>query len=341
MTITCAVIGAGGYAGAELVRILSQHPGVSLVGMFGSDPRPGASVEPRRFWPESPRAFGRVEGELEPASNGAIRASGARVVFLATPHEVSAALVPEMRAHDLTVIDLSGQFRLHNEPARTKHYGEHLGAALMDESVYGLAEFSKEAIAAAEIISVPGCYAISAIIPLRPLSDAGLIQDGSPVVIDSYSGVSGAGKALRQASMFCEVSLQAYGVLSHRHQPEIEEHARVKAVFTPHLAPMARGIHSTIHLTLRRGVTESDVRRVWGERFGKSAFVSVLPEGSWARVSDVERTNRIAISCAANADGHLVVTSVIDNLVKGAAGQAVQCMNIRFGLPEALGLEAW
>jgi N-acetyl-gamma-glutamyl-phosphate reductase len=255
---------------------------------------------------------------------------------------VSAAMSEALLAAELVVIDLSAAFRLHNAADYPAHYGfEHPAAHLLQRAVYGLPEFNRARIAESDLIACPGCYPTSVALALKPLAAANLIRTDRPVIVDSASGVSGAGRSPAVKSLFCEVSFQPYNALKHRHQPEMRQETGCTVLFTPHLLPLDRGIVSTIHAELADGVTEAQVR-AWLQRiYEGESFVRLLPAGEWPSVGGVERTNFCDIGLAVDeATRHLLLVSSIDNLVKGASGQAVQCMNVRFGLPETMGLLA-
>lgn len=334
-TLPVAVVGAAGYSGAELVAMLAAHPEVSIVGVYGSGSRAGTES----LSSVHPRLRDVADQTIDAADPAAIIASGAKVVFLCTPHEASEALAPPLLDAGLVVLDLSASFRLRDPALYPAHYGfEHRHPALLASAVYGLAELRHAELASAQLIAVPGCYPTSVILPVRPLVDAGLVR-AERVIVDSSSGVSGAGRTAAVKSLFCEVSMQPYGVLAHRHQPEMAQETNADVLFTPHLGCWDRGILSTIHVDLAPGTTVQACRTALADRFADSAFVRVLPAGSWPSVAGVERTNFCDIGLGGcDRRGHLVITSAIDNLVKGAAGQALQCMNIRFGFPESMGL---
>lgn len=334
-TLSVAVVGAAGYSGAELVAMLAAHPEVSVVGVYGSGSRAGNEA----LSSVHPRLRGVADLPIEAAEPAAIIASGAKAVFLCTPHEASEALAPALLDAGLVVLDLSASFRLRDPALYPAHYGfEHRHPELLATAVYGLAELRQSALSGAQLIAVPGCYPTSVILPVRPLIDARLVLPGR-VIVDSSSGVSGAGRTAAVKSLFCEVSMQPYGVLSHRHQPEMAQETGADVLFTPHLGCWDRGILSTIHADLAPGATVHACRQALADRYAASAFVRVLPAGSWPSVAGVERTNFCDIGVGGcDRRGHLVITSAIDNLVKGAAGQALQCMNLRFGFPESMGL---
>lgn len=337
--LVVSVVGAGGYSGAELVGLLLRHPGVKLGGLFGSSQRAAAASE-SAFASEFPSFRGWTDLPIRAASLDAILADSPDVVFLATPHEVSHDLAPQLCRDGIVVFDLSAAFRLMDLNAYPKHYAfTHHHAALLQRAVYGLAELNRSSIAHAQLVAVPGCYPTSVILPVRPLTDAGLLA-ADPIIVDSTSGVSGAGRSLALRSLFCEVSQQPYGVLTHRHQPEMEQECRTEVIFTPHLGPYPRGILSTVHATLAADVTEADVRSALSLRYKAEPFVHLLPAGVWPSVGAVAGTNRCDIGFAVDASRrHLVLCSAIDNLLKGAAGQALQCMNIRFGFDERVGFQ--
>jgi N-acetyl-gamma-glutamyl-phosphate reductase len=340
-----AVVGASGYSGAELVSLLLGHSWARIVGLFGSGKNERAGGPPPTF----AQSFGRFRGVMDmpilASSPDAIAALAPDAVFLCTPHEASLELAPALIERGLFVLDLSAAFRLQDVGAFTKYYKlEHHAAALLPRAVYGLPELFRAQIAQAQLIAVPGCYPTSAILALSPLARAGAIRrDASGAllrpIIDSTSGVSGAGRKAEQRLLFCEVGQQAYGVLQHRHQPEIDAYAGVRTIFTPHTGPYERGILSTIHVELAPGWNESRVRDLLTSTYAHEPFVRLCPAGVWPSVLDVRSTNFCDIALAVDEEHHhMVMCSAIDNLVKGAAGQALQCMNIRLGMPESAGL---
>jgi len=349
--IRCAVVGASGYTGAELASILLRHPDAEIAGMFGS----AREGEARRFSDLHPRFRGECDLEIVPTTADALRACAPDAVFLCTPHEASALLVHELLTAGLgaVILDLSAAFRLPREDAYVRHYGfthprpdllpphelpgrrtERSGPA---GAVYGLVELRRRELAGASLIAVPGCYPTSVILPLAPLAENGAVADGSSPIADCISGVSGAGRTPSERNLFCEVSVQPYSVWRHRHGPEIEAYVGRDVVFTPHLGPYDRGIVSTMHVQLAAGWSGESVRDLLGRVYADAPFVRVLPAGSWPSVNGVRGTNFCDIGLASQG-GHLIIVSAIDNLVKGASGQAVQCMNVRFGIDERAGL---
>lgn len=341
-TVRVAIVGASGYSGAELVSLLLSHPRVEIAGLFGSAKRD-----------EKPQTLASIFSRFRGVADMPVRAGGHEAisdlrpdaVFLATPHEASAELAPELLRRGIVVFDLSAAFRLRSAADYPAHYGfEHRHPELLERAVYGLPELNRSRILRADLIAVPGCYPTSAILPLAPLVRAGAIardSSGTPrrPVIDSTSGVSGAGRSLTLRNMFCEVSMQPYNVFRHRHTPEIGEHSGVPVVFTPHLGPYERGIVSTIHIELADGWSGARADQCLRDAYASEPFIRFCPAGVWPAAADVERTNFCDIASASeDAQSHLIIVSAIDNLVKGAAGQAVQCMNIRFGFPESASL---
>ncbi|MCI0364818.1 MAG: N-acetyl-gamma-glutamyl-phosphate reductase [Phycisphaerales bacterium] len=334
-----AIIGAGGYTGAEVAGLLSNHPQAQLVGLFASANR-AQSEQPQSFGDLFPRFRGLIDLEVQAVDLDAIGDLKPHVVFLATPHEVSHDLAPALLEMGSIVIDLSAAFRLKEAALYPRHYGfEHQHPELLSQAVYGLPEINGDLIPSTELIAAPGCYPTSAILPLHPLVESEALAPNWQPIIDSTSGVSGAGRSAVLKSHFCEVSLQPYNVFSHRHAPEIAAHAGAPVIFTPHLGAFERGILSTIHVRLAKGSSAQRVTDLFQEAYGDKPFVRLLPAGQWPSVAAVRHTNFCDIGWAVDEGGsHLIVFSAIDNLLKGAAGQAVQCMNIRLGLPETTGL---
>lgn len=333
------IVGAGGYSGAELVALLAEHPGAEVVGLFASARREKGD-QAGKFDELFTRFRGVCELPVLPVEIGAVAALKPDAVFLATPHEASVELAPGFLKLGAVVLDLSAAFRLRDSKLYPKHYGfEHAETGLLSTAAYGLPELNREKLVGADLIAVPGCYPTSAILALAPLQRAGLIKSGTRPIIDSVSGVTGAGRGANAKYLLPELSLQPYGVLSHRHQPEIDAYVGTPTLFTPHLVAFDRGILSTIHVDLAPGTTHETIARVYADAYTKEPFVRLLPAKAFPAVADVRHTNFCDIGWALDdAHSHLIVVSAIDNLVKGASGQAVQCMNIRFGLGETTGL---
>jgi N-acetyl-gamma-glutamyl-phosphate reductase len=330
------IIGAGGYTGAELAEILLSHPDTEVAGLFAS----GTRSVPALFSDLFPRFRGRLDSPVRAYSAGAVEEAGAEAAFLATPHEASVSIAAELLDRGVKVFDLSAAFRLKEASLYPRYYGfEHPRPDLLAGASYGLPELTRGAIAAADLVACAGCYPTSAILPLSPLVRAGAVRRGTRPIVDSTSGVSGAGRAPGARTHFCEVSYGPYGVLEHRHGPEIDAYAGVPVVFTPHLAPYERGIVSTIHVELAPGWSGDRVAEALHIAYDGEPFVRFPPARAWPTAASVERTNFCDMAWAVDdSAGHLVLVSAIDNLVKGASGQAVQCMNIRLGLAEDAGL---
>lgn len=337
MPTRVVIVGAGGYTGAELASLLLTHPSTEIVGLFGSARR-AVDVRPQSFGDIFPRFRDVLNLPVHAASASEILALKPDAAFLATPHEASLDLAPELASAGVRVFDLSAAFRLKDASLYPSHYGfTHTQPGWLEKAVYGLPELHRAAIARADLIACPGCYPTSAILALAPLARAGAIEPGRTPIVDSISGVSGAGRTAAQKSLFCEVSVQPYGVFNHRHNPEINAWSGTEVVFTPHLGPYDRGILSTIHVDLSPAFDEARVRALLTEAYRSEPFVRLCAPGIWPAIGDVRTTNFCDIGLAVSGR-HLIMASAIDNLTKGASGQAVQCMNIRFGFPETAGL---
>ena len=325
--VRVAIAGASGFAGQELLRWLAGHPRARVTAAMSSSPDgpPRALPALAKIW----------DGVIEPFSADRL-AQGADVVFLALPEEAAASIAPPLVERGLRVVDLSGAFRLRDAAARERWYpATRLGTL---KPVYGLTERNAAAIASARLITNPGCYPTVALLALDPLAEAGLLE--GDVVIDAKSGISGAGKKPTDRTHFSENhgSVAAYGVFGHRHQPEIEQELERPVTFVPHLVPLDRGILSTIYARLRRGTTVRDVAEVMNAAYFAAPFVrltgEVLPE-----IKHVAYTNFCDIGWRVDtATDRILLVGVIDNLVKGAAGQAIQNMNVALGLDQRLGL---
>lgn len=341
--LKAAVMGATGYAGFELAKLLLRHPHVATP-LFLSREGESASHPLESHYPE-------LEGDksypLEPFSWELLKARGVDVLFLATPHELSRDLVPEAVAKGIRIIDLSGAWRLKNSVNRAV-YGfvdrDAVVAAELDRTaVYGLPELHRNEIRDAELVANPGCYATSVIVPLVPLVRSGLLDTARGVVCDCKSGVSGAGKKPTQKTHFVEAAdnFSAYSVFGHRHTGEILEQAGLnedELIFTPHLLPIPRGILSTIYLGLKRPVTPNEIEAVLREFYGDAQWVRVFDHGKLPQIQYSLRTNYCDVGFQLAPDGtRLIVVSCLDNLMKGAAGQALQNLNVMFGWSEKEG----
>jgi N-acetyl-gamma-glutamyl-phosphate reductase len=352
-TIQTAVVGVTGYTGAELARLLLRHPrlkGAPPVFSGRVDEKDAArgGIPLSEIHPQLTDTSGSGNLKLEPFSWEMLASRGVEVLFLATPHEQSRAWVPEALARGLRVIDLSGAWRL-NEAANRAVYafeddGSEQAAATQAKAVYGLPELHRARIAGARLIANPGCYATSIILPLRPLVAAGLVDLKRGVVADAKSGVSGAGKApsAKTHFMYAADNLSAYGAFTHRHTGELLEQIGVDAseiIFTPHLLPIPRGILSTLYVHFREPQSKAGIAKVYHDFFAGSPMVR-LYDKTLPQIQYSVRTNYADIGFQLAADGRrAVIVSCLDNLLKGASGQAVQNLNVMLGWPESEGLE--
>lgn len=337
--LKAAIFGASGYTGLELLRILAPHPEVRVM-----------EATSRQY-------AGKGVSEVFPALSGFydglkfsdpedFRTVKADVAFSALPHGASQEVVPELLKNS-RVIDLSADFRLHDLKTYNAWYGEHKCSELLKSSVYGLPELHRDEIKNARLVANPGCYPTGAVLALSPLLKEGLIETDS-IVVDSKSGVSGAGRGASLDTSYVEVAsgFKAYKVGSHRHTPEIEQELGcvagkpVSITFTPHLLPVPRGILTTAYAGLKKPLTAKDALKLYGGFYGKEPFVRVMPEGKFPDISQVRGSNWCDIGIYADEKKQrVIVISAVDNLVKGASGQAVENMNIMFGFTETLALK--
>lgn len=336
MTISAGILGATGYTGAELIRLIHGHPGMRL------------------DWAAAHSQAGRRLGEVLPGLPGELAdlklahvddplPDGLDLVFCALPHAASAAAAKRALDAGCRVVDLSADFRHDRHERYSEAYGlEHPFPELLKDAVYGLTEHVREKLAGARLVANPGCYPTCSLLPLLPLARAGVIDTAS-IIIDAKSGTSGAGRSARQDLLYCEIneSVRAYGLPRHRHTWEIEDAlARLAGVrapvrFTPHILPMTRGMLATLHLS---GTDAKSWRALLADHYADEPFVRVLPEGALPSTADVRGSNRCDIAVVVQDERHAVVLSAIDNLLKGASGQAVQNANRMFGLEETAGL---
>jgi N-acetyl-gamma-glutamyl-phosphate reductase len=334
-----AVLGASGYTGLELLRILLRHP-VFEIAAVSSEQRAGRPVG---------EAFPALRGQLDLAFESADPervAAKVDLAFAALPHAASAPAVAALRRVGVPVADLSADFRLRDPALYRRWYGEHPVPELLAEAVYGLPELHREEIRGAGLVACPGCYPTGALLPLAPFLRQGLVEP-TGIAIDSKSGVSGAGRRLEAGYLFAELDENAYGykVAEHRHAPEIEQEASalagepVRATFVPHLIPTIRGIVTSVYARTRRPLSAAAAREVLASAYRDERFVRVLPAGETPRLASVRGSNFCDVAAFADErNGVLVLLSALDNLVKGASGQAVQCANLMRGLPEETGL---
>jgi len=337
-----AVIGATGYAGAELARLLVRHPHVAKLTFYLR----GSHASARCLSEVFPEFRGWGEAPCRPFSIEAVTGSSAQVVFLSTPHEASLELVPALIEAGMRVVDLSGAFRFRAPETFAQWYKLPPPAReLAKSTVYGLPELYAEALPAALLVANPGCYPTSVILGLKPLLSAGLVDTERGVVCDSKSGASGAGKEPKSELHFVAVNqnLRAYGLFAHRHTPEIAEHTGLKTrdfIFTTHLLPVARGILSTLYVWLDAARSAAEIESLFRSFYAGKPMVRIWPAGRLPELHHVAHTNFCDIGFGLDPSGErLVVVSCLDNLGKGAAGQAVQNFNWMFGYEEACGLK--
>ena len=336
-----AVFGASGYTGLELLRILLRHPRFELA-VVTSEQRAGEPVG---------EAFPSLRGQLDlrftASADAASLAREVDLAFTALPHAASAPTVAALRKAGVPVLDLSADFRLRDPAVYREWYGEHPAPGLLPGAVYGLPELHREALRKAELVAVPGCYPTSAILPLAPFLREGRIET-SGIVIDSKSGVSGAGRKLEAQYLFAELDENCMAYQpghQHRHTPEIEQEASrvagtaVRVSFVPHLLPTIRGIVTSVYARPRGRLTTAEAHEILTRAYAKERFVRVLPPGATPSLAAVRGTNFCDVAAFSDeGNGTLILLSALDNLCKGASGQAVQCANLMRGLPEELGL---
>ena len=339
--IKVGIIGATGYAGGELVRILMGHKEAEIV-WYGS-----RSYIDQKYADVYRNMFQIVDAKCMDDNIEAL-ADQVDVIFTATPQGFLASVINENILGKTKIVDLSADFRIKDVKVYEKWYGiEHKSPQFIEEAVYGLCEVNRDKVKGARLIANPGCYTTCSILTAYPLAKEGII-DMRTLIVDAKSGTSGAGRGAKAPNLFCEVNenMKAYGVASHRHTPEIEEQLgyasgeNVTISFTPHLVPMNRGILATEYATLKKDVTGEEVKAIYDKYYADEKFVRVLDEGVCPETKWVEGSNYVDIGFKLDPrTNRIVMMGAIDNLVKGAAGQAVQNMNLLFGLPESEGLE--
>ena len=337
--IKVGIVGGTGYTGVELLRLLAAHPGVELTAITSrkEDGLPVADM--------FPSLRGRVN--LAFSAPDKVDLKQCDVVFFATPHGVAMAQAPELLAAGVKVIDLAADFRLKDQATFEQWYKiPHTCPELLEEAVYGLPELNRDAVKGARLIANPGCYPTTMQLGFYPLLKNNVV-DASSLIADSKSGVSGAGRKAEIGTLFSEASdnFKAYGVSGHRHTPETVAQLqrftdqKVGLVFTPHLVPMIRGMHSTMYARLTRDLSNEELQELFEKEYAGSAFVDVMPFGSHPETRSTRGSNMLRLALHRPGNGNmLVILAVQDNLVKGASGQAVQCMNLMFGLEETTGL---
>lgn len=338
--IKAGIIGSTGYAGAELVRLLVQHKHAEIK-WYGS-----RSYIDKRYYEVFQNMFEIVDDKclddnMEELNNSV------DVIFTATPQGLCASLVNEEVLNKVKIIDLSADFRIKDVNTYEKWYGiEHKSPQFIDEAVYGLCEINRERIKGARLIANPGCYPTCSILSIYPMAKEGII-DTDTIIIDAKSGTSGAGRGAKVNNLYCEVNenIKAYGVTTHRHTPEIEEQLsyasgrKVTLNFTPHLVPMNRGILVTAYASLKKSVSYEEIKSVYDKYYKEEKFVRVLDKGVYPETRWVEGSNYVDVNFQIDErTNRIIMMGAMDNLVKGAAGQAVQNMNLIFGLEETEGL---
>jgi N-acetyl-gamma-glutamyl-phosphate reductase len=338
-----AVVGATGYAGFELARLLLRHPHIARPTFFLRNDHANVRCLTELY----PQLRGWGEAPCKPLSVDAVPSSGAQVVFLSTPHEASLELVPQLLAANprLRIVDLSGAFRFRDPETFENWYKLAPPAAdTLASAVYGLPELYGDALPQARLIANPGCYPTSVILGLRPLVESGWINTARGIVCDCKSGVSGAGKEPKRETHFVEVNenFRAYGLFTHRHTPEISGHLGLASedfVFSTHLLPVERGILSTLYVWLHPSRQADEIEALYRQFYAARPMVRILPAGRLPELQHVTHTNFCDIGFALDSSGErLVIVSCLDNLGKGAAGQAVQNLNGMYGFPETAGL---
>ncbi|BBP46809.1 N-acetyl-gamma-glutamyl-phosphate reductase [Thiosulfatimonas sediminis] len=338
--VKVGIVGGTGYTGVELLRILAAHPQAEVT-MITSRSEEGVALADMY-----PNLRGHYDLRFSVPDSAQLKTCD--IVFFATPHGVAMSMAAELTDAGVKIIDLAADFRIENLTVWSKWYGmEHTEASLFDKVAYGLPEYYREQIKQAQIIANPGCYPTSTMLGALPLLKNNLV-DVNNIIVDGKSGVSGAGKGANVAMLGAEMSesFKAYGVAGHRHLPEMKEKMaqiggrEVGLTFVPHLVPMIRGMENTIYATMTSEMSQAQLQELYEETYKDEPFVDVMPAGSLPETRMVKGSNmcRIAIYRPVGSS-QVVVTSVIDNLVKGAAGQAVQNMNILFGIDETMGLQ--
>ena len=337
--IRIGIVGASGYTGVELARLLCNCPDVKLTVATSRQ------YKGKKLAEVYPNLAGMVDIVCEDLQSEEL-VKRADLFFTAVPHQTAMAIVPDLLQADKKVVDLSADFRIHDASVYEKWYQKHTAQEYLAEAVYGLPELHRQDIAQARLVANPGCYPTSVILGLAPLLQDGLV-DPETIIVDAKSGASGAGRAAQTGTLFCEVTegFKAYKVAAHRHTPEMEQEIselckkQVAISFTPHLLPMSRGILSTIYARLGESVTDGELNDLYRSFYKNEPFVRVSERGVFPATQFVRGSNFCDLGFKIDSrTGRIIVLAAIDNLVKGAAGQAVQNMNLMCGLPETRGL---
>jgi N-acetyl-gamma-glutamyl-phosphate reductase len=338
--VKVAVFGASGYTGLELLRLLARHPGVELTSATSRE------FQGRKVSEVFPALAHIVELTFVPPDPQAV-ASAAEVVFLAVPHQTAMEVVPPLLAAGVRVVDLSADFRFRDQAVYEAWYQPHSAPGLLTEAVYGLPELHRNEIRTARLVGNPGCYPTCVILGLAPLVKGRLVFPDS-LIADCKSGVSGAGRGANLTTSYCEVTdgFRAYKVGEHRHAPEMEQELSllagktVKITFTPHLAPMSRGILGTLYAQLVKPLTDDDIYKVYRAFYRDQPFVRLQPPGTWPSTQQVRGSNYCDLGFKVDQErGRVIVISAIDNITRGAAGQAVHNFNLMMSFPETQGLD--
>lgn len=338
-TLKVGIVGGTGYTGVELLRLLATHASVDVVAVTS---RGEAGLLVADMFPS-------LRGYIDVAFSdpATVDLTICDVVFFATPHGVAMSQAPALLAADTKVIDLAADFRLQDTTAFETWYNMPHGCPdILQKAVYGIPELNRDNIKKANVIGNPGCYPTTVLLGLAPLLEQGLIDFSAPIIADAKSGVSGAGRKASVATLYAEASdnMKAYGLSGHRHHPEIDAQLKqlagndLQLIFVPHLVPMIRGMLSTIYVKLTASAKNIDLQSLYEQRYAKEHFVDVLAQGELPETRSVRGSNHLRMTLQPQANGHLTIVVVQDNLVKGAAGQAVQNMNVMFGLEEHAGL---
>jgi N-acetyl-gamma-glutamyl-phosphate reductase len=339
--VNAVVLGASGYTGAETIRLIESHPNLRLAALTAN------AQAGKKFGELYPHLFNYADMQLQKAED--VNWDNIDVAFGCLPHGASEELLSQLPSN-VKIIDLSADFRLRSPSLYSQTYGrEHLHPQKTIDAIYGLTEFARDELKKAPpIIACPGCYPTATLLALKPLLAAGVIST-QDIIIDAKSGVSGAGRSLKQSNLYCEIaeSMYAYGVGKHRHAPEIEQELGIAAKqdllvnFTPHLIPMTRGEYITAHVKMENGASVEDLRNTLLAQFANEPFVRIAPIGSVPDSRWVKGTNACVINVFADRIlGRAIVISTIDNLLKGSGGQAIQNFNVSFGFDEVSGLTA-
>lgn len=334
--INVAIIGASGYTGAQLVQLVHHHPAMQLVHTFVS----AHSADAQQPIAALHGSYAHLPYQLQPLSDDWLITLSEQMdlIFLATPHEASHDWMETLASGNAKVLDLSGAFRLQDTAVFARYYGfAHTASGSLGRAVYGLAEWYAADIQQASIVAVPGCYPTASLTALKPLAEKGLLNSQVRPVINAVSGVSGAGRKASLSNSFCEVSLQAYGVLGHRHTPEIEAYLGTPVIFTPHLGNFKRGILATVTVSLAANVSAQQVSQAYADAYTDQPLIRL--RDSMPKVDDVAHTPFADVHWTVDeTSGYAVIGTAIDNVMKGAAAQAIQCANLMCNSPIQTGL---